>query len=188
MANLPNVWIVSLEWNQPPSEVTGDTGIVDVFFNEDDALKCQLATQWEHDERQMVYEFSQVAGRHCVSCGEIAVDEKGVEHTCKNELADHEDREEFCDYCGAECHANGGCDNDHDNWDIDVHCCEYDVQGEAVHSHLVRAVIAATFAYLDSIHATRMYVTITPEVLKTITETCLPLALASAAKDEVDRG
>lgn len=126
MADLSSVWIVSLEWNQPPSEVTGDTGVVDVFTNEAAARTCQLATQREHDEDgQTVYEFSMVAGRHCVNCGYQDVQDDGTKHVCVN--ADETSEGLFCAYCAAECHANGGCDNDHDDWDIDVHCREYSV-------------------------------------------------------------
>jgi hypothetical protein len=113
------VWIVSLEWNHPPSEVTGDSGIVDVFDNEAAARTCQLATKREFETNgDDVYEFSYVAGRYCSGCG---LDAPG-EHTCE-----YPDSEEFCDHCGAELNANDSCDNDHDAWDIDIHCREYDV-------------------------------------------------------------
>lgn len=120
------VWIVSLEWNQPPSEVTGDTGIVGVFATEGQAQKAAAAERLEREQDgSTVYEFSMLAGRHCVSCGEQNVQDDGTPHKCAN--PDGSDNV-FCDYCGAECHANGGCDNDHDNWDIDVHCTEHEIQ------------------------------------------------------------
>lgn len=34
----------------------------------------------------------------------------------------------WCDGCGAELKEDGTCDNDHDEWDIDVHVTEHEVQ------------------------------------------------------------
>jgi hypothetical protein len=52
------VWIVSLEWNFPPSEIVGDTGIVSVHTNEADAKAAQEAeqTEWASKDRK-VYAF-----------------------------------------------------------------------------------------------------------------------------------
>lgn len=116
------VWIVSLEYNdRAPSEVTGETGILGVFVNEADARALQAAEQAElHEDYQIVYQYSHEPGRYCIACGEEAAG-----HVCKNAFP--EDAEEFCDLCGAEFGNNNTCDNDHDEWDIDVHCTEFEV-------------------------------------------------------------
>lgn len=118
------VWIVSLEWNQPPSEVTGDTGIVGVFEHEGAARQATDAAkaEWE-DAGYTVWQFTNREGRYCIGCGEPHRT-NGKEHTCTASP----DAENFCDYCGAELKENGGCDNDHDEWDIDVHCTEHEVK------------------------------------------------------------
>lgn len=123
------VWIVSLEWNTPPSEVTGDTGIVGVYAEEADA---QLAGSAErarlHREGQNVYQYSQAAGAWCSGCGqETPRTPLGEPLACPNE-ADH-DVADWCQYCGAECTDSGDCNNDHDEWDIDVHVTEHEVHG-----------------------------------------------------------
>jgi hypothetical protein len=52
------VWIVSLEWNFPPSEVTGDTGVVSVHQTKDGAIAARKAEQQRlHEEGQKVYNF-----------------------------------------------------------------------------------------------------------------------------------
>ena len=57
------VWIVSLEWNFPPSEVTGETGIVSVHGSEESARKAQRAEQEQlHAEGRKVYQFSPAEG------------------------------------------------------------------------------------------------------------------------------
>jgi hypothetical protein len=121
-----NVWIVSLEWNRPPSEVTGDTGIVGVFADEDSARVAQHAERAELDEAgEVVYQYSIGDGVFCVACGEREIDERGIAHTC-TALPDHP--EEFCAQCGAELNDRLSCDNDHAEWDIDVHCTAYEVK------------------------------------------------------------
>lgn len=119
------VWIVSLEWNFPPSEVTGDTGIVGVFLTETAARQSQRETQEEFDQQgSAVYGYSYESGRYCIACGEQGT--KGAaDHACQNAFP--ADAEEFCDQCGAELGVNNTCDNDHDEWDIDVHCTEHTV-------------------------------------------------------------
>lgn len=118
------VWIVSLEWNQPPSEVTGDTGIVGVFADEAKALACRAETQAELEkEGSDIYEYSMWQGRYCSTCGKDLRGWTEPVHVCDPNGADA-----FCDHCGAELTANGTCDNDHDTWDIDVHCTEHEVQ------------------------------------------------------------
>lgn len=117
------VWIVSLEWNRPTSELTGDTGIEGVFAEEGPAQVFALKTRrtLEADGRN-VYEFSMLAGRHCIGCGELnTVD--GKPHVCTAP-----EKDDFCDQCGAELTDNSTCDNDHEEWDVDVHCTEHEVQ------------------------------------------------------------
>lgn len=91
-----------------------------------EARKCQRVTQDEHDERQNVYEYSMVAGRHCGMCGEHAVQDDGTPHVCAN--GDKATDVGFCDHCGAELMDNDTCDNDHDEWAVDVHCTEHEVR------------------------------------------------------------
>lgn len=112
------VWIVSLEWNHPPSEVTGDTGIVDVFVGpgaEQAARQRQRQEQESFDEHEQVYDYSMAPGRYCIACGELTA----VCHCLKS-------AEAFCDHCGAELNRFNSCDNDHDEWSIDVHCHQFD--------------------------------------------------------------
>lgn len=119
------VWIVSLEWNHPPSEVTGDTGIVDVFVGsgaEQAARKRQRQEQESFDEHEQVYEYSMAPGRYCIACGELKAVCLG--QGCPN--IDPESAEEFCDHCGAELNRFNSCDNDHDEWSIDVHCHKFE--------------------------------------------------------------
>lgn len=111
-----SVWVVSLEWNRAPSEVTGDTGIVGVYATEAAARFAQEATRCEFDnDGQCVYQYTMREGRYCSSCGEKP------EHS---DLGCTHADPTFCDQCGAELKATGDCDNDHDEWDIDVHCTE----------------------------------------------------------------
>lgn len=118
------VWIVSHEWNQPPSEVTGDTGIVGVFADEGPAIKAAHAERLELEKNgETVYQFSMLAGRHCLACGQQNMVD-GTPHDCD----ESPETEDFCDYCGAALKEDGTCDNDHDDWTIDVHCTEHEVQ------------------------------------------------------------
>lgn len=55
-------------------------------------------------------------GRYCASCGDE------TRHECTY-VGEH-----FCDYCGAELNGHGTCDNDHDDWDVDVHVTEHEVK------------------------------------------------------------
>jgi hypothetical protein len=118
------VWVVSLEWNQPPSEMVGDTGIEGVYAEEGPAQTFAHATRLKLEEDgHDVYEFSMLAGRHCIGCGDVNMKD-GKPHVCKAEP----DNEDYCDHCGAELTDNGTCDNNHDEWDVDVHCAEHEVQ------------------------------------------------------------
>ncbi len=120
------IWIVSLEWNRPPSEVTGDTGIVGVYATEALARASQRETQREFDEDgDQVYRYSMGGDLYCTGCGERATDKEGKPHVCQSGFVD-----EFCSDCGAELNDNDSCDNDHDDWDIDVHCTEHTIKGE----------------------------------------------------------
>lgn len=134
---ISSVWIVSLEWNFPPSEVTGDTGIVKVFAGPDAARlarACQQQEQADLDaDGRLVYQFSIKPNRYCIGCGEEAEQHAGG-HECANP-----DAEDFCDQCGAELKESGSCDNDHDEWEIDVHCHEFPVvQIETVREAVTR--------------------------------------------------
>lgn len=121
----PKVWIVSLEWNQPPSEVTGDTGIVGVFANEATAQAAGHAERFQLDaEGTSVYQFSMCAGRYCSTCGQETEQLGSCVHEC---TAPDEDDDAFCDHCGAETNDRGSCDNNHDEWDVDVHVTEHEV-------------------------------------------------------------
>lgn len=96
------VWVVIIEWNQPPSEVTGDPGLVGVYATQASAEAAKLAEQKRFDaEGQMVYQYTNHAGSHCGACGDPTD--------------------------GAELKDTGSCDNDHDEWDIDVHVREAQV-------------------------------------------------------------
>ena len=115
------VWVVSYEWNTtPPSEWTGDTGIVGVFETKDLAERAAMEARTEqHDAGRTVYQFSMREGRVCSTCG----DEEPA-HVCPNPDGD----DAFCDQCGAELKDTGSCDNDHDEWDLDVHVTEHEVR------------------------------------------------------------
>lgn len=116
------VWIVSLEWNQPPSEVTGDTGICGVFTTKEAAEAAAAAERKEYDEDgDSVYQFSMRDDHYCGWCGE---------ETCQCHDREYDDAE-FCTACGAELKDTGSCDNDHDEWDIDVHVTEHEVKETA---------------------------------------------------------
>jgi len=118
------VWTVSLEYNdRAPSDVTGDTGILGVYLRQEDAEAAGLAErQQRHDDGQLVWQYSTVPGRYCGACGQEA-NEPGAHEHCDQEGADA-----FCDMCGAENKETGSCDNDHDEWDIDVHVTEHEVR------------------------------------------------------------
>ena len=115
------VWIVALEWNQPPCEVTGDPGLVGAYWTQADAERVAAATrrQWDAAGEQ-VYEYSMREGRYCIACG---VADTVADHHCEDQ------GESFCDQCGAELSEVGTCDNDHDEWTIDVHVRELTVEG-----------------------------------------------------------
>jgi hypothetical protein len=124
------VWIVSLEWNQPKSEVTGDTGIVGVFVDEDTARVAQQAERAELAEAgEVVYQYSIGDGVYCAACGERELDARGFQHWCE---CDPDTEAEFCVQCGAELNDRLSCDNDHAEWDVDVHCTEHTVEHEAM--------------------------------------------------------
>jgi len=127
---MATVWVVSLEWNDPPSEVTGETGIVGVFATEAAARVAATAEKRErHDDGQTVWQFSMAPDSHCIACGE-AMGPLAV-HVCKNAFP--KDAEEFCDRCGAELGNHNSCDNDHDAWDIDVHVTAHEIKGGNAH-------------------------------------------------------
>lgn len=117
-----HVWVVIIEWNDPPSEVTGDPGLVGVYATEAGAKAAQLSEQQRFDsEGSNVDGFTMRDGRYCSVCGEDTGDPT---HT-----HDHgpDAEAEFCDCCGAELTAVGSCDNDHDEWDVDIHVRETEV-------------------------------------------------------------
>ena len=112
------VWVVILEWNQPPSEVTGDPGLVGVYYDAKSARLARLEQQKAFDEQgQTVYEYTNAPGRYCCHCGEL--DAEHEDKLCP--YAKDDEDGDFCSYCGAELKDTGSCDNDHDAWDIDVH-------------------------------------------------------------------
>ncbi len=119
---MATIWIVSLEWNDPPSEVTGDTGIVAVFDNKADADACAAAERahMESECELSVYNYSMREGRFCGWCGE----DDAPDHNCERPDIDEP---VYCDHCGAELTETGSCDNDHDEWDIDVHVTEHQI-------------------------------------------------------------
>lgn len=119
------VWIVSLEWNQPPSEVTGDTGICGVFTEEAAALACRAETQAEFEnEGSDVYAYSMWQGRYCETCGKDLRGWTEPVHVCAPSP-----KTPYCTTCGSErTGPDDTCDKDHDLWDIDVHCTEHEVQ------------------------------------------------------------
>jgi hypothetical protein len=124
------VYIVSLEWNDPPSEVTGDTGIVGVFATKAaaDAAAVAERQRWSADERVDVYQYDNIEGAFCELCGEPAPrDEAGKPTSCQRQHGP-DDAIEWCDYCGAELCDSGDCHNDHDDWYIDVHVTKHEVK------------------------------------------------------------
>lgn len=120
------VYVVSLEWNHPPSEVTGDSGIEGVYATRAlaEAAAATTRRQFEQDG-STVYRFSMAEGRYCAICGELRAVEADpyLQAGCSCDEGD----EEFCDQCGAELTDHKTCHNDHDEWDIDVHVTEHDV-------------------------------------------------------------
>jgi hypothetical protein len=117
------VYIVSLEWNAPPAEVTGDPGLVGAYARKAQADRAaEVERQRLDKEGQQVYAYSMRAGRYCGACGE---DDRvpGAHALCSDTS-----EPEFCDRCGAEYTEIGTCDNDHDEWTIDVHVSELEVQ------------------------------------------------------------
>jgi hypothetical protein len=123
------VYVVSVEWNEPPSEVTGDPGIVCVCANEALANEARHAERLSLDSQgHSVYELSNTPGRYCAFCGEPnAVNADGTFAECKapENFADAE----WCDCCGAELNHVDECDNDHDEWDVDVHVTPHELRG-----------------------------------------------------------
>lgn len=112
------VFVVSQEWNKPPSEVCGDPPIVGVFATEASAIAARLKEcQSLEDDGYDVSGYSFEPERFCAACGEESTGEDGKPHECAN--PDGENK--WCDCCGAELKATGDCDEDHDEWDIDVH-------------------------------------------------------------------
>lgn len=91
------VWIVSLEWNDPPSEVCGDTGIVGVYATE---AAAQAAATVER--RRIIMEDGQRVYGFCGHGDGIMT-------------------VEACDESGE------ACDDDHDAWDLDVHVTQHTV-------------------------------------------------------------
>lgn len=115
------VYVVSLEWNQPSSEVTGDPGLVGVYATREAADRAAAGERKEHDENgEQVYGYTMGEGVYCPVCGER---EPCYDAAC---VASNEDGA-FCDQCGAEAKDTGSCDNDHDEWTIDVHVTEMEV-------------------------------------------------------------
>lgn len=122
---MATVFVVSIEWNDPPSEVTGDTGVVAVRATQTSAEAVAMDERRKlEDEGRAVYDYSQVAGRYCAACG-FDTYECAADHEC-NEPDD--EAQNFCDHCGAETNSRESCDNDHDAWDVDVHVSEHEVQ------------------------------------------------------------
>lgn len=97
------VYIVSLEWNEPPSESTGDPGIVGVFFSRvaAEAAATEERRKLVTDEGLHVYGYC----LHGDADGELI----------PTGQCEAEDRE---------------CNTDHDEWDIDVHITAHTVQGD----------------------------------------------------------
>lgn len=116
-----SVWIVSVEWNFPALEVTGAPGICGVYSTSEAAEIRAAAERKSYDEDgQQVHAFSMADGRYCGACGELT-----KECHCSGAA----ERTAFCHQCGAETNANESCDNDHDEWDIDVHVTEHQING-----------------------------------------------------------
>lgn len=127
-----NVFIVSLEWNDPPSEVTGDTGIEGVFIDKAsaDARAHSERVTLERDDNRVVYNFTNRAGRYCAWCGtEQAYDVASDSFSACTCGAGPDDQETYCDHCCAELTDTESCLNDHDEWEVDVHVTEHHVVG-----------------------------------------------------------
>lgn len=124
------VWIVSTEWNIAPSEVTGETGIIGVFATERAAQLAGAKERAEYDAGgQTVYNYSQDEYAYCAWCGEACKrDELGKPQECPCEKANDPGAYDFCHHCGAELTDSKDCNNDHDEWDIDIHVTEHTVQ------------------------------------------------------------
>lgn len=121
------LWIVSLEWNTPPSEVTGDTGIVGLYATEAGALAAAAAERANYDQQgQQVYQYSQIQGAYCSTCGEA--NPRDAAGRPQQQPCSVGDEDKWCDHCGAELTDSGSCNNDHDEWDIDVHVTSHQVQ------------------------------------------------------------
>lgn len=121
------VYIVSLEWNDPPSEVTGETGILGVYATREAAAAAALAErQTLEAEERTVYNFTYHEHRYCAGCG--AENAATVDGFTPCPEAEQHDEFHWCEYCGAELTERETCENDHDEWDIDVHVSEHEVQ------------------------------------------------------------
>lgn len=121
------VWVVSLEWNQPTSEQTGDPGVEGLFFDEQAARDFAHETRADlHTKGHAVINYSHEPGSYCALCGEEQRHATPkAPHRC---TVPSEADDAFCDCCGAELTDNGSCDNDHDDWDVDVHVGRYEVK------------------------------------------------------------
>lgn len=63
---LATVWVVVLEWNQPPAEATGDPGLVGVYHSKESADRAADAERKRFDAQgQFVYPSGK-----CMVCGE----------------------------------------------------------------------------------------------------------------------
>lgn len=121
-----SVFVVTIEWERPSSEVTGDPGICGVFLTRSAADLDAYAERKSYDEAgETVANYSMVEGRYCGNCGE-QIKYSPVTKVCQCSGAGEES---FCDCCGAELNDNGECDNDHDEWTIDIHVTECEVRG-----------------------------------------------------------
>lgn len=119
------VYVVSLEWNFPPSEVTGDSGIVGVFATQALADAAAVKERREFEQNgDKVFGFTMAEGRYCGICGELrALNTDPDVQGCSCD----EGEAVCCDQCGADLNERGSCDVDHDEWDIDVHVTEHQV-------------------------------------------------------------